>query len=103
MTGTDAASLARVRRAFGGAALLHATAFQAGYIPVWRESCESYALSAVAAFSGWLLLLSQLLSAAVSWNCLTLALLASEEDPEVGGAFGPLSLGGPDEFSTYRT
>ena len=38
--------------------------FQAGHIPSWRGSCESYALSAVAAVSGWLLLLlSPLLSA----------------------------------------
>jgi hypothetical protein len=31
--------------------------FQAGHIPSWRGSCESDALSAVAAVSGWLLLL----------------------------------------------
>ena len=42
------------------------SAFQAGNIPSWRESCECYALSAVADDSGWLLLLllSPLLSAA---------------------------------------
>jgi hypothetical protein len=40
------------------------SAFQAGHIPSWRKSCESYALSAVADDSGWLLLLlSPLLSA----------------------------------------
>jgi hypothetical protein len=38
--------------------------FQAGHIPSWRGSCGSYALSLVAAVSGWLLLLlSPLLSA----------------------------------------
>ncbi len=41
------------------------SAFQAGHIPSWRRSCERYALSPVAADSGWpLLLLSPLLSAA---------------------------------------
>ena len=41
------------------------SAFQAGHIPSWRESCERYALPPVAAVSGWLLLLlSPLLSAA---------------------------------------
>jgi hypothetical protein len=40
------------------------SAFQAGHIPSWRESCESHALSPVADDSGWLLLLlSPLLSA----------------------------------------
>jgi hypothetical protein len=40
------------------------SAFQAGHIPSWRESYESYALSPVADDSGWLLLLlSPLLSA----------------------------------------
>src|SRR5262249_10268991 len=39
------------------------SAFQAGHIPSWRRSCECYALSPVAAVSGWLLpLLSPLLS-----------------------------------------
>ena len=39
------------------------SAFQAGHIPSWRGSCESYALSPVAGGSGWLLLLlSPLLS-----------------------------------------
>ena len=38
--------------------------FQAGHIPSWLESCECYALSAVAAACRWsLLLLSPLLSA----------------------------------------
>jgi hypothetical protein len=38
--------------------------FQAGHIPSWRESYESYALPPVADDSGWLLLLlSRLLSA----------------------------------------
>src|SRR6185312_10251642 len=41
------------------------SAFQAGHIPSWRESCECYALLAVAAGSRWLLLLlSPLLSTA---------------------------------------
>jgi hypothetical protein len=31
------------------------SAFQAGHIPSWRGSCECYALSPVAAVSGWLL------------------------------------------------
>ena len=39
--------------------------FQAGHIPSWQKSCESYSLSPVADDSGWLLLLlSPLLSAA---------------------------------------
>ena len=38
--------------------------FQAGHIPSWRGSCERHALSPVAIGSGWLLLLSPLLSAA---------------------------------------
>ena len=41
------------------------SAFQAGHIPSWRESCESYALSPVADDSGWLLLLLSLLLSAV--------------------------------------
>jgi len=42
------------------------SAFQAGHIPSWRGSRESYALSPVADDSGWLLLLlSSLLSALV--------------------------------------
>ena len=41
------------------------SAFQAGHIPSWRGLCECYALSPIAAVSGWLLLLlSSLLSAA---------------------------------------
>ena len=46
--------------------------FQAGHIPSWRGSCESYALSAVAAVSGWLLLLLLLL---LLLSLLLLALL----------------------------
>jgi hypothetical protein len=40
--------------------------FQAGHIPSWHRSCESYALSPVAGACRWLLLLlSPLLSAPV--------------------------------------
>jgi hypothetical protein len=43
------------------------SAFQAGHIPSWRESCERHALSPVAAAGRRpLLLLSPLLSAAVA-------------------------------------
>jgi hypothetical protein len=42
------------------------SAFQAGHIPSWHRSCESYALSPVAGACRWLLLLlSPLLSAPV--------------------------------------
>src|SRR5215471_10528740 len=42
------------------------SAFQAGHIPSWHRSCESYALSLVAGACRWLLLsLSPLLSAPV--------------------------------------
>jgi hypothetical protein len=48
-----------------GGAVERPSAFQAGHIPSWRESCERYALSPTAASSGWLLpLLSPLLPAA---------------------------------------
>src|SRR3954471_4328994 len=44
------------------------SAFQAGHIPSWRGSCESYALSAVAAVSGWLLLLLSPLLLLSRWS-----------------------------------
>jgi len=48
----------------GTALILRPSAFQAGHIPSWRESYESYALPPVADDGGWLLLLlSRLLSA----------------------------------------
>jgi hypothetical protein len=46
-------------------AVARPSVFQAGHIPSWRGSCESYALPTVADVSRWLLLLlSPLLSAA---------------------------------------
>ena len=53
-------------------AITRPSAFQAGHIPSWRESCESYALSPVAAGRRWsLLLLSPLLSAELTSSDLS--------------------------------
>ena len=75
------------------------SAFQAGHIPSWHRSCESYALSPVAAACRWLLLLlSPLLSARPGRLCPAAPWSSAGDRPYHGGD-GPVpwpgSLPGP--------
>jgi hypothetical protein len=67
-TGVNGTLMARRSWTAPSRITLRPSAFQAGHIPSWHKSCESYPLSPVADDSGWLLLLlSPLLSAVGSF------------------------------------
>jgi hypothetical protein len=75
-------------------AVARPSVFQAGHIPSWHRSCESYALSPVAGACRWLLLLlSPLLSAPVR-TPLPAAPWSSPGDRSHGGGDGPASWPG---------
>ncbi len=90
-------------------AVTRPSVFQAGHIPSWHKSCESYALSAVAGACRWLLLLLSPLLSARSGRLCPAAPWSSPGDRRQRGGDGPVSwpgslpLGVPGSAACFRS